>query len=299
MAIGGAVKTAASGGDAAMALKNVDNLVDLSRTDPAQFKQLLKNDEFIKSLKTIDADDLAEKLKQIDDVELAKIGKKLDNETIEAIRKANGGPDLVKKLKPNYYQRSVNYISKLTRGKIKTASDMNGNVKPGNPPRGKGDVDDMTDQLPKDQSKQNKEIARRTASDEGAVANATKANGELLEEGSSASNLLKQGIKELGYPLAMGAGVLLLLCMAYDTDNPFTAVDRALDDTGTVVRGFKEVAEEAAEAVKDTATGGFDFISFVTKNSWISFACSILCVILVFALFMMGMLGSMGGNNKR
>ena len=87
--------------------------------------------------------------------------------------------------------------------------------------------------------------------------------------------------------------------MAYDTDNPFTAVDRALDDTGKVVRGFKEVADEAAEAVKDTAKGGFDFISFVTNNSWISFSCSILCVILLFALFTMGMLGSMGGNNKR
>jgi hypothetical protein len=87
--------------------------------------------------------------------------------------------------------------------------------------------------------------------------------------------------------------------MAYDTDNPFTAVDRALDDTGTVVRGFKEVADEAAEAVKDTAKGGFDFISFVSNNSWISFSCSILCVILLFALFMMGFLGSMGGGNNK
>ena len=297
----GAVKAASASTDTAMALKNVDNLIDLSRTDPAQFKLLLKNDEFIKSLKTIDAEDLAGKLKQIDDVELAKIGKKLDDDTIRALKNANGGPDLVKKLKPNYYQRGVNYISKLTRGKIKASKTETKKAidSAETPPRGTDDVDEAVDQLPKDKAKQDKKIAEITGSDEGAVANATKANGELLEEGSSASNLLKQGIKELGYPLAMGAGVLLLLCMAYDTDNPFTAVDRALDDTGTVVRGFKEVAEEAAEAVKDTATGGFDFISFVTKNSWISFACSILCVILVFALFMMGMLGSMGGNNKR
>ena len=87
--------------------------------------------------------------------------------------------------------------------------------------------------------------------------------------------------------------------MAYDTDNPFTAVDRALDDTGKVVKGFKEVADSAATAAKDVTTGGFDFISFVTNNSWISSACSILCVILLFALFMMGFLGSMGGGNNK
>ena len=129
-----------------------------------------------------------------------------------------------------------------------------------------------------------------------------KSVNKMLKDGSESSNSLKKALGELGITpgsAAIGAGVIVLLCMAYDTDNPFTAVDRALDDTGKVVKGFKEVADEAAEAVKDTAKGGFDFISFVTNNSWISSACSILCVILLFALFTMGLLGSMGGGNNK
>ena len=145
-------------------------------------------------------------------------------------------------------------------------------------------------------------IAKGNAANSEDIRKSVKSVNKLLKEGSESSNSLRKGLAELGITpgsAAIGAGVIVLLCMAYDTDNPFTAVDRALDDTGKVVKGFKEVADEAAEAVKDTATGGFNFISFVTQNSWISFACSILCVILLFALFMTGMIGSMGGNNKR
>lgn len=129
-----------------------------------------------------------------------------------------------------------------------------------------------------------------------------KSVNKMLKDGSESSNSLKKALGELGITpgsAAIGAGVIVLLCMAYDTDNPFTAVDRALDDTGKVVKGFKEVADSAATAAKDVTTGGFDFISFVTNNSWISFSCSILCVILLFALFTMGMLGSMGGGNNK
>ena len=145
-------------------------------------------------------------------------------------------------------------------------------------------------------------IAKEVATNSDDVRKSLKSVNKLLKEGSESSNSLKKGLAELGITpatAAIGAGVIVLLCMAYDTDNPFTAVDRALDDTGKVVKGFKEVADSAATAAKDVTTGGFDFISFVSNNSWISFACSILCVILLFALFMMGMLGSMGGNNKR
>ena len=276
--------------------------------DDAKLADIGKNmepDEFVRSFKGMDDAKLAavgkkmepnefvRSFKGMDDNKLANIGKYMDDGTITRIKSAD--PNIAKKLKPNYYQRAKNYFSEISARNLKSAENSNNAAaaSAGNKPTNAKQVGDAVgDGTPET-------VARNSAADESQVSNAMKANNKVLENGSEASSLLKQGIKELGYPLIMSAGVLVLLCMAYDTGNPFTAVDRALDDTGKVVRGFKEVADEAAEAVKDAAKGGFDFISFVTKNSWISFACSILCAILVFALFMMGMLGSMGGNNKR
>ena len=171
-----------------------------------------------------------------------------------------------------------------------------------NPPNNIDDVRRVSRKMEAAPANQADDLAKETVGKVDDAGEAIENTTRVLEDGSKSSKSLRKGLAELGITpgaVAIGAGVIVLLCMAYDTDNPFTAVDRALDDTGKVVKGFKEVADSAATAVKNTAEGGFDFISFVTQNSWISFACSILCVILLFALFMTGMLGSMGGNNRR
>jgi hypothetical protein len=109
--------------------------------------------------------------------------------------------------------------------------------------------------------------------------------------------LIQQGLKKLGYTnIAIGGFVIMVLCMMYDTDNPFKALDRALDDAGTSVRAIKEVAGEAAGAAVDLTKGGFNFVSFVTKNSGLSSACSILCLILIVAMVMLSFMS--GGKNK-
>ena len=109
--------------------------------------------------------------------------------------------------------------------------------------------------------------------------------------------LIQQGLKKLGYTnIAIGGFVIMVLCMMYDTDNPFKALDRALGDAGTSIRAIKEVAEEAAEAAVDVTKGGFNFVSFVTKNSGLSSACSILCLILIVAMVMLSFMS--GGKNK-
>ncbi len=288
----------------------------LNRVDDETFDMALTNKQFTDNLNNAakaNPKDFKEALSGIQDTNrLADIGKKLDSEAIEALKQVDGGDDLVKKLKPNFLGRVKNTGTKLFRNRttlanldeaIENLSRVTKNVD--NPPTNIDQVGEIANKIPKnaDEAKQadviSKEVVAGNSED---VRKSIKSVNKILKEGSESSNTLRKGLAELGITpgsVAIGAGVIVLLCMAYDTDNPFTAVDRALDDTGKVVKGFKEVADSAATAVKDTAKGGFDFISFVTQNSWISFACSILCVILLFALFMTGMLGSMGGNNRR
>lgn len=284
----------------------------LNRVDDETFELALKNKKVIDSLNDAETGKLAEALNGIDDpTRLADIGKKLDDDAIKDLRKVDGGDDLVKKLKPNLVGRVKNTGTKLFRNRttlknldesIDNISKVTKNVDNPPTPESLGDATKAVQQTDGSVEQVSEIMAKNHGGNSDDMRKSVQSVNKMLKDGSESSNSLKKALGELGITpgsAAIGAGVIVLLCMAYDTDNPFTAVDRALDDTGKVVRGFKEVADEAAEAVKDTAKGGFDFISFVTNNSWISSACSILCVILLFALFMMGMLGSMGGNNKR
>jgi hypothetical protein len=284
----------------------VDNL---NKADPKDLKEILKGVNDTNRLaeigKKLDAEQFVKTFKGTDDAQLAKIGKKLDSVTLTKIKQAD--PALGKKLDPSFVQQAKNAataFSKASTAKLKQASKSIRKFMSGaeNPPNNIDDVRRVSRKMEAAPANQADDLAKETVGKVDDAGEAIENTTRVLEDGSKSSNTLRKGLAELGITpgsVAIGAGVIVLLCMAYDTDNPFTAVDRALDDTGKVVKGFKEVADSAATAVKDTAKGGFDFISFVTQNSWISFACSILCVILLFALFMTGMLGSMGGNNRR
>ncbi len=291
-------------------------------TDVAQMRSLLKkldDDAFVvaadaKFLNEANSEDLVAAFKGIDNNKLASIGEQMDPKTIDALKKVEGGADLAKKLDPSSvqpakkltrFQQAKNAAAAFTKAFSAKLNKATKSIKKTrstakNPPKDIGDVKRMSKKIkPK---KQADDLARETAANLDDAGEAVTDTTKVLEDGSKSSKSLKKALGELGITpgsVAIGAGVIVLLCMAYDTDNPFTAVDRALDDTGKVVKGFKEVADSAATAAKDVTTGGFDFISFVTNNSWISFSCSILCVILLFALFMMGMLGSMGGGNNK
>ena len=264
---------------------------------------------------------LANGLENVEDSnKLAKIGEKMNPETLDNIKSINpklakrleGGADLAKKVKPSTgviasAGKAAAYFSTKFKKLVKQASESIKKARSTaqNPPTGFKNVQDGGEALSRTDGsveEVSESIAKSHAANSGDMGEAVADTTKVLKEGGESSKSLKKGLAELGITpgsVAIGAGVIVLLCMAYDTDNPFTAVDRALDDAGKVVKGFKEVADSAATAAKDVTTGGFDFISFVTNNSWISSACSILCVILLFALFMMGMLGSMGGGNNK
>ena len=126
----------------------------------------------------------------------------------------------------------------------------------------------------------------------GVPAGALKKQSTIWQKLVNGNTLIQSGLRKLGYTnILIGGLIITALCMMYDTNNPFIALDKALDDAGEVVQGIKEVADEAAEAAKDVTKGGFNFVSFVTNNSWLSSLSSILCLILIFAVVAMSFLG--------
>jgi len=120
------------------------------------------------------------------------------------------------------------------------------------------------------------------------VGEAIENGGKIAENSGTVRKALeKLGIIAVGSDIAtftrkhwmkMGAA-MVILCMAYDTNNPFTALDRALDDVDDMVDGLKELADSAFEMAKDAAEGTFDLIAFLTENWWMSLICC--CLILL------------------
>jgi hypothetical protein len=117
---------------------------------------------------------------------------------------------------------------------------------------------------------------------------AIRNGGEIAENSGTVRKALeKLGIIAVGSDVAtftrkhwmkMGAA-MVILCMMYDTNNPFTALDRALDDVDDVVDGLKDLADAATNAAGNAAKGGFDLIAFMTQNWWMSLIC---CFVIIF-----------------
>lgn len=73
---------------------------------------------------------------------------------------------------------------------------------------------------------------------------------------------------------------LFLLCLMYDTENPFEALRRAVKDAGKFVRNLKEVADKAAQ----NASNAFDLLAWLTANPWVSIASSGACVLMALGI---------------
>lgn len=73
---------------------------------------------------------------------------------------------------------------------------------------------------------------------------------------------------------------LFLLCLMYDTENPFEALRRAVQDAGKFVKNLKDVADKAA----NNAANAFDLLTWLTANPWVSLASSGACVLMALGI---------------
>jgi hypothetical protein len=278
-----------------------------------------KGDQLVTAFKGLDPNvvkgikpsEMTDILKSVSDVDLAKIGKNLDPKYVKTL-----DPKLAAKLKPGIFKVVANSATKAGGAVAKVTRSVADTVG--------GTVAAMRKNFPQFTDATKSLTSRPMKNADGSQM--LGANGrqmvELTAEGTQAGQYVKktttiemtpaqvkklrdvdelvetvpaarQGLMKTGMYVAGGTVFLMML---YDTLNPFEAIQKAVKETGQTVRGLKEVAGEAAEAVVDVAKGGFNFVSFVTKNSWLSSSCSILCLILIFAMVMMGFMG--GGKNK-
>jgi len=283
-----AAAAARVGGDVVMNLKSLRGLGDTSTF----FKNM--DNVPVDALRGISKSDMTDLLKGFDDVQLAKIGKKLDPKYVEGMN-----PALAAKLKPpTLISKSIDGVKLLSTNTVngvkRLRTKMGGNISAFKKKVGWSSkkADDATEAMKKGNKKSLEDAADEVAE---AAPSAAK-EGDATVRGSKEG---REGLMKTG--LYVTGGVLLAMMM-YDTLNPFEAIHKAVKETGQVVRGLKEVAEESAEVVLEVAgaaggaagglfKGGFNFISFITNNSGLSSSSSILCLILIFAAVMMSFLG--------
>jgi len=281
-------KAGSIGTDAVMNLKS---LKALGNAD-GFFKNL--DNVLPSTLQRITKADMTDILKGLDDAQLAKIGKKLDVGYVKEL-----DPQLAAKLQPDIFKVVANSapeaggaVAKVNRlsDAVKSLGTKFGNSMSGFKKKlgfGTKQTDEGLEAF------KNGEKSTTAKQAEAAVENVEPATVKEADATVRGTKEGKEGLMKTG--LYVTGGVVFAM-MLYDTLNPFEAVQKAVKETGQTVRGLKEVAEEAAEAAVDLTKGGFNFVSFVTKNSGLSSACSILCLILIVAMVMLSFMS--GGKNK-
>ena len=284
---------ARAGGDAASMAAYSFKSLPLSRI------KAMPTDEIVTGIKGLDTVDANRILKNLDDAQLAEIGKNLPVDFVKTL-----DPSLAKKLKPGVIKKVGTAVTNITRRTFKIVGGTLGAMRKSFPellegakkvtfrpiknadgtpklgPNGKPMTEITVEGT--QAGKHVKKVSEVEMTPE--QVKKLKDVDELVENVPAA----REGLMKTGMYVAGGTAFLMLM---YDTLNPFEAIKKAVDDTGEVVQGLKEVADEAAEAAKDVAKGGFDFVSFVTNNSWLSSLSSVLCLILVFAVVAMSFLG--------
>ena len=281
-------KAGSIGTDAVMNLKS---LKALGNAD-GFFKNL--DNVLPSTLQRITKADMTDILKGLDDAQLAKIGKKLDVGYVKEL-----DPQLAAKLQPDIFKVVANSapeaggaVAKVNRlsDAVKSLGTKFGNSMSGFKKKlgfGTKQTDEGLEAF------KNGEKSTTAKQAEAAVENVEPATVKEADATVRGTKEGKEGLMKTG--LYVTGGVVFAM-MLYDTLNPFEAVQKAVKETGQTVRGLKEVAGEAAGAAVDVAKGGFNFVSFVTKNSGLSSACSILCLILIVAMVMLSFMS--GGKSK-
>lgn len=289
--------TARAGGDAA------SMAADSFKSLPVSKLKELPVDNMVAGIKGLDTVDVNKILKNLDDAQLAKIGKKLDADYVKGL-----DPSLAKKLKPGVIKKAGTTVTNATRRTIEIVGGTLGAMRKSFPELLEGakkvtfrplkNADGTPKLGPNGRPMTELTVEGMQAGKHVKKVSEVEMTPEQVKKLRDVDELVenvpaaREGLMKTGMYVAGGTAFLMLM---YDTLNPFEAIKKAVDDTGEVVQGLKEVADEAAEATRDVVKGGFDFVSFVTNNSWLSSLSSVLCLILVFALVAMSFLG---GKNK-
>ena len=135
-----------------------------------------------------------------------------------------------------------------------------------------GDVAKQTE-LPRKQVETAAESTADVLKNSDAGMEAVEKLGFLKKMGKDAGKFTKNNW------LKIGAGVVLL-CMMYNTNNPFTALQRGARETGQTVRGLKDAATDFASGIGGLLNLFAQLPAFLMSNWWVS-VISCICIILI------------------
>jgi len=132
------------------------------------------------------------------------------------------------------------------------------------------------------------DVAKQTELPRKQVEDAANANIEVVKNSDAGMEAVeKMGfLKKMGKDTAkftknnwlkIGAGVTLL-CMMYNTSNPFKALERGLKDTGKTVRGLAQAASDFATGLGGLLSLFAQLPAFLMSNAWI---CAVICLCMI------------------
>ena len=298
-------------------LDNINMTATFRALDDVDFNSIIRklDTETLQHVaKNLDDDVIVRVLKNLDDDVVQSLAKNLDSAQLTRI--SNLDPDLARRIGvadanlTNAFRnagvaddgvQNVTMLYDRATGRMRTFLD-NANVPKGTNFRPGKALDEAATPAAKKQVLQIEfdgiklegsidDLARVTGRPRSEIESLAEATADLAE----AVPDIKTAAKKLGMlPAEMfveGATFLrkhwmkigacmVLLCMIYNTNNPFTALDRALEDIDDIVDGIKDIADSAADAGKNALEGGFDFITFITQNWWLSALCCFMIIVL-------------------
>lgn len=132
------------------------------------------------------------------------------------------------------------------------------------------------------------DVAKQTNLPRKQVEDAANANADVLKNSDAGMEAVeKMGfLKKMGKDTAkftknnwlkIGAGVTLL-CMMYNTSNPFKALERGLQDTGKTVRGLAQAASDFGTGLGGLLSLFAQLPAFLMSNAWI---CAVICLCMI------------------
>jgi len=236
----------------------------------------------------LDADFMADVLKNVDADAATRIAKGLSNEKVNAILKAagDGGDDLAARIGRQSTTSLNQQLSDIAEDfKSQSIADAMGSAKAGEVATVLKNADDADKKRVVAEIQQKyPEITEQQIDEIAGKMQTTLKNSDEAKQAMGALGFVKKSWGNFTTWTAknwykLGA-VLFLLCLMYDTNNPFTALDRAVDDAGKFVRGLKDVADKTTQSAKNT----FDVLAWVTGNPFVSVGSSAACVIMMLGI---------------
>lgn len=239
----------------------------LKKADAGQLKKITNN---------ADPKKLADSLKLMDPDSLKRVTGAMDPSTLKKVTDVD----------PKFFGTQVNLkqvsrqAKQAAQTRLSTALRQTKKV-PVNPKSAEAAVD-SADTVG--------DVAKRTGLPAKQVEDAANATADVLKNSDAGMEAVeKMGfLKKMGKDagkftknnwLKIGGGVFLL-CMMYNTSNPFKALSRGLDDTGKTVRGLKEAVSDFGAGLGGLFSLFAQLPAFIMSYWWVC-AVSCLCIILM------------------